>query len=259
MTTSSNLLAIFAITGTLTVSAVDPVTAGSLDASMADALSGRFVADGDLTILPAVAPTQGSAPPSYNYKEALPDYVNVLDIAHKLAPPAALYAHLTGVWDHVMGGEFGVDSHVSEGDTSIATAALMFNLNPTAPPAGSVPLLISATGVHANAIYSVVRRSTLVSGTASFGELIITGSLLGGMTLTYSGTPPANYILFSNAEVSITLNEQVATTATCTVDQECTVTDGIQVVAVHVALTNADIAGRIVSGDFFLGEAQAGN
>src|SRR5262249_50430228 len=74
----ANLLAIFAITGTLTVSAVDPVTAGSLDASMADALSGRFVADGDLTILPAVAPTQGSAPPSYNYKEALPDYATVL-------------------------------------------------------------------------------------------------------------------------------------------------------------------------------------
>jgi len=88
---------------------------------------------------------------------------------------------------------------------------------------------------------------------------MITGSLLGGMTLTYSGTPPANYVLFSNAEVSITLNEQVATTATCTVGQECTVTDGIQVVAVHVALTNADIAGRIVSGDFFLGEAQARN
>jgi hypothetical protein len=60
-----------------------------------------------------------------------------------------------------------------------------------------------------------------------------------------------NYLLFSNAEVSITLNEQVA--------KECTVTDGIQVVAVHVALTNADVAGRIVSGDFFLGEAQAGN
>jgi hypothetical protein len=40
-----------------------------------------------------------------------------------------------------MGGEFGVDSHVSEGDSSIATAALMLNLNPTRPPAGIVPLL----------------------------------------------------------------------------------------------------------------------
>ena len=246
--TKSLSFAIFAIIGTLTASAVGPVMA---DASMADALAGRFIADGDLTILPAVAPTQGNAPPSYNYKEAVPDYVTVLDIAHNGAPPAALYAHLTGVWDHVMGGEFGADSHVSEGDTSIATALLMLNLDPMPSPAGSVPMLISATGVHASASYRVVRGSSLVSGTAEFSELMITGTLLGGRTLTYSGIPPVNYLLFSNAEVSITLNEQVA--------KECTVTDGIQVVAVHVALTNADIAGRIVSGDFFLGEAQAGN
>jgi hypothetical protein len=188
----------------------------------------------------------------------MPDYANVLDIAHKLAPPAALYAHLTGVWDHVMGGEFE-DSHVSEGDSSIATAALMFNLNPMPPPTGIVPLLISATRVHASASYRVVRGATLVSGTASFDQLMITGALLGGMTLTYSGIPPVNHRLFSNAEVTITLNEQVPTTATCTVGQECTITDGIQVVAVHVALTNADIAGRVVSGDLFVGEAQAGS
>jgi hypothetical protein len=87
---------------------------------------------------------------------------------------------------------------------------------------------------------------------------MITGALLGGMT-PYSGIPPVNYLLFSNAEVTITLNEHVPTTATCPAGQECTVTDGIQVVAAHVALTNADIAGRVVSGDFFLGEAQAGN
>jgi hypothetical protein len=257
MTTSLNALAIFAITGTLTASAMGPVMAGSLDASMADALSGRFVADGDLTALSAVVPTQGSAPPSYNHKDTLPDYAKVLNIART---PTALYAHLTGVWDHVMGSGFGVESHVSEGDASIATAALMLNLNPPPPTADIVPLLISATRVHASASYRVVSRSTLVSGTASFGELIITGSLLRGTTLTYSGTPPENYLLFSNAEVSITLNEQVATTVTCVVGQECTVIpDGIHVEAVHVALTKADIFGRIVSGDFFLGEAQAGN
>jgi hypothetical protein len=256
MTTSLNSLAIFAITGALTALAATPVMGGSLDASMADALSARFVADGDLTTLPAVALTQGSAP-SYNHKNALPDYAEVLNIAHA---PAGLYAHLTGVWDHVMGSGFGVDSHVSEGDASIATAALMLNLNPPPPTAGIVPLLISATGVHASASYRVVSRSTLVSGTASFGELIITGSLFGGTTLTYSGTPPANYLLFSNAEVSITLNEQVATMVTCVVGQECTVIpEAFHVEAAHIALTKADIFGRIVSGDFFLGEAQAGN
>jgi hypothetical protein len=115
--------------------------------------------------------------------------------------------------------------------------------------------------VQASASYSVVvPRPSLVSGTASFGELTITGSLLEGKTLTYSGTPPANYTLFSNAEVSITLNEVIeATTVTCVVGQGCTVIPGgIHVAAVHVALTNANIFGRNVSGDFFLGEAQAG-
>jgi hypothetical protein len=260
MTTSLNSLAIFAVTGTLAAFAVGSVMAGSLDAR-AVALSGRFIADGYLTILPAVAPAQGTAPPSYNQKDAMPDYIKVLNIGHKLTQPAALYAHLTGVWDHVMGSGIGVDGHVSEGDTSVATAALMLNLNPP-PTAGIVPLvplLISASGVHASA---VVSGSMLVSGTASFGELTITGSLLGGRTLTYNGTPPANYTLFSNTEVSITLNEQfiVATTVTCVVSQECTVIPGsIHVEAVHVALTKADIFGRIVSGDLFLGEAQGGN
>jgi hypothetical protein len=196
MSTSLNSLAIFAVTGTLAAFAVGSVMAGSLDASMAVALSGRFIADGYSTILPAVAPAQGTAPPSYNQKDALPDYAKVLNIGQKLTQPAALYAHLTGVWDHVMGSGIGVDSHVSEGDTSIATAALMLNLNPPPPSAGIVPLvplLISATGVHANASYRIVSGSTLVSGTASFGELTITGSLLGGRTLTYNGMPPANY------------------------------------------------------------------
>jgi hypothetical protein len=47
---------------------------------------------------------------------------------------------------------------------------------------------------------------------------------------------------------------------TCVVGKGCTVIPGgIYVKAVHVALTKANIFGRIVSGDIFLGEAQAGS
>jgi hypothetical protein len=265
MTTSLNPPAILAISGTLAALAAAPVMAGSLDASMADALSARFTANGFLTTLPAVAPVQGSAQPSYNNQDSLPGYNKTLIIADKLEPPPALYAYLTGIWNHVMGSGVGVDSYGSEGDTKIATAELSLNLNRPAT-AGILtlvpPLQISATQVQASASYNVVvPRRTFVSGTANFGELTITGSLVGGETLTSSGTPPANHILFSNAEVSITLNEQAieATTLTCVVGQGCTVIPGgIYVAAVHVALTKANIFGRIVSGDFFLGEAQAG-
>ncbi len=256
--------AIVAITGTLTALGAGPVMA--LDASMADALSAHFTADGFSTTLPAVAPAQGTAPPAYNQQDALPGYVKTLNIADKLEPPPALYAQLTGIFDHATGSGIGVNSYGSGADTSIATAALSLNLNPPPPAAGIaplVPLQIGATKVQASANYNVVvPRPPFVSGTASFGTLTIAGSLLGGSSLPpYSGTPPANHILFSNAAVTITLNEQSieAELVTCVVGQGCTVTPGgIKVAAVHVALTNASIFGRIVSGDIYLGEAQAG-
>jgi hypothetical protein len=264
MTTSFNPFVVLAITGTFTALSVGQGMAGSLDASMADALSGQFIVNGFSTTLPAVAPVQGSAPPSYDQRNSLLGYDKVQNIAHHQAPPIALHAHLTGVWNHVMGTGMGVDSHGSEADTQIATAALSLNLNPPPPTAVPlVPLEISATGVQASANYNVVvPRPAFVSGTASFDDLTITGSLLEGKTLTYRGTPPANYTLFSNAELTITLNEQVtvATLVTCVINRDCTVTPGgIHVRAVHVALTKADIFGRIVSGDVFLGEAHAGN
>src|ERR1700681_260381 len=124
MTTSLNLPAILAIAGTLAALAAAPVMAGSLDASMADALSARFTANGFVTTLPAVAPVHGSAQPSYNKQDSLPGYNKILNIADKLEPPPALYAYLTGIWNHVMGSGIGVDSDGSEGDTKIATAEL---------------------------------------------------------------------------------------------------------------------------------------
>jgi hypothetical protein len=254
------------ITGTLTAFATGPVIAASLDSSTADALSAGFTADGFLTTLPPVARVKGSAPPAYNEQVALAVYDKTLNIADRLAPPPALFVHLTGINDHVAGSGIGIDSFSSEGDTEIATTALSVNLNPPPPTASPVPfppLQVIATGVQANADYSVVvPQPPVVHGTANFSELTITGTLVGGKTLTFSGTPPMNHILFRNSEVTITLNEQiiVATTVTCVVPQGCTVTPGgIQVKAIHIVLTNANIFGRIVSGDVFLGEAQAGS
>jgi hypothetical protein len=72
MTTSLNRLAIIAISGALTALAATPVMAGSLDASMADALSARFTAKGFLTTLPAVAQVQVRAAPGAPSRPAVP-------------------------------------------------------------------------------------------------------------------------------------------------------------------------------------------
>jgi hypothetical protein len=48
-------------------------------------------ANGFLTTLPAVAPVQGSAQPSYNNQDSLPGFNKTLIIADKLEPLPALY------------------------------------------------------------------------------------------------------------------------------------------------------------------------
>jgi hypothetical protein len=266
MTTSLNSFAMVAIAGALTALAAGPILAASLDSSTADALSAGFTADGFLTTLPPVAQVHGSAPPAYNKQIVLPVYDKILNIANRLAPPPELFVHLTGIDDHVMDSGIGIDNFSSEGDTKIATTALslVFNpLPPTAGPPAQLLLGVTATAVQASADYSVVvPQPPVVHATANFSELTITGALVGGKTLTFSGNPPVNHILFRNSDVTITLNEQiiVATTVTCVVPQGCTVTPGgIHVKALHIVLTNANIFGRIVSGDVFLGEAQAGS
>jgi hypothetical protein len=265
MTTWLNPLVRLPIIGTLTVLSAGPVLAGSLDDSMADALSARFIADGFLTILPPVAPAQGSAPPAYNKTTSTPLFDETLDIANKLAPPPALFVHLTGIADHAIGSGIGIDSFSSAGDSTIATAALSLNLNPPPPTATAVPfvpLQIGATAVQANASFSVVvPQPPVVTGNTNFGHLTITGSLVGNKVLTFSGTPPVNHVLFTSPEVTITLNEQliVGALVTCFPGQGCKVIPGgIFVRPVHVRLTNANIFGRIVSGSIILGQAQAG-
>jgi hypothetical protein len=263
MMTSFKAFAIVSITGMLT--AAVPAMAASLDSSSADALSARFTADGFVTTLPPVAHVKGSAPPPYDKQISLPAFDKVLNIADKIAPPPAFYINLTRITDHVTGSGIGVDNFSSEGDTKVATAALALNLNPPPPTATGivpfVPLQVIASAVQSSASFSdVVPRPPVVAGTSNFGALTISGTLLGGKTVAFEGTPPPNHVLFSNAEVTITLNEQliVATTVTCVVDQGCTVIPGgIFVKALRVSLTNANIFGRIVSGDFFLGESEA--
>ncbi len=251
------------MTGAFTMLAAGSATAW--ETSSADVLSASFVASGTTTFTPAVAPAGGFAPPAYNVENALPGYTNTLNIAGTSSPPIALYSQLTAIFDHAsaVGGLQGATS-IAEADTAIGDVTLSLNLNPPPPAPTTLPLQITASsGPRAlQAVQGSVSFDgalATITGTASLGELKITGSLVGNQTLSYSGTPPADYVLFQNAEVTITLNEhgRLATPLFCTVTGGCPVlVGGIHVAAVHVQLTNATIFGRTVSGDIYLGEAQ---
>lgn len=267
MSTLSRRLSVPAIGAILVAFAGSPAIAGSLDSSRADALSGQFMDLHIVTNLPPVALVQGGAPPAYSKSVSRRSYDKVLDIANpSTQPPAALYSNLQGISDHVAGSGIGVDSYGSEGDSKIASASLSLNLDPPPPGADAapmVPLSIVATNIRASANYSVVvPQPPVATGSTSFGNLVVTGSLVDNKHLSFVGTPAPNTVLFSDANVTITLNQQliVASTVTCVSSPGCTVSpERILVDAVHVTLNNASIFGRIVSGDFGLGEAQAGS
>jgi hypothetical protein len=258
MMTSFKAFAIVSIVGMLT--AAVPAMAASLDSSSADALSARFTAD-DAT--PGGA-CEGHRPAALQRADLVAGLrQNPEHCRQDRAATGVLYpSH--GHHGPCGGQRIGVDAFSSEGDTKVATAALALNLSPPPPTATGivplVPLQVIATSVQSSASFSnVIPEPPVVRGTSNFGALTISGTLVG-KTLTFEGTPPPNHVLFSNAGVTITLNGQliVATTVTCVVNQGCTVLPGgIFVKALHVTLTNANVFGRIVTGDFFLGESQA--
>lgn len=239
---------------------------GALDASRADAISARFLVGQFATTLPPVALAAGSAPPAYNKHAARASFDTILKIADgpSSAVPAALYVHLFGITDHASGNMIAVDGFGAQSETKIAAADMSLDLDP--PPAGGTvapltPLRISATGIQASADYTVVvPQFRQAAASASFASLRIMGALVGGKTITYSGTPPANFTLFSTEAVTIILNQQIieAAVGTCTVSKGCAITPGgILANAVHVELSNADIGGHLVSGSVSLGTVSA--
>ncbi len=249
---------------TLAVAHVARAQPAIMVSSTADALSASFTANGLGTVLPPVAPITGSAPPSYSKSVSLASYSKTLNIAYQsgAAVTPAFFVTMTGLTDHVSGSALGIDSYGASGNTSATAAELSLNLNPP-PPSGPVPLpplTIVAKGVTAGASYSVVvPEGPSVYGTATFTSLQVSGSLVGDRTLKYAGTPPANYVLFSSPQMTITLNHQIAVSdVVCMPNGVCTVTPfSITEAAVFVTLANASIFGRLVSGSFALGDTVA--
>jgi hypothetical protein len=123
-----------------------------------------------------------------------------------------------------------------------------------------MPLLsVAATQVADAANASlVVPTAATFSGTASFGSLSISGSLIGTTPVTVSGDVAANTTLFSGNGVTIVGNAQIidehvaCTKAACTVRQT-----GIHVHALAIYLDEVAIGSQTVSGEIVLGGSDA--
>jgi hypothetical protein len=224
--------------------------------SSANGLSGYVDYDGRATQIGPVGLAAGAAPPPFEQttKVRLYDHSYGLDAGNPVHP--ALNAELTNVADTAASPGIGVDSIGTAATSDIGSAAI---LSADYPPAvmGIVGLDVQASFIHSASTASYVfgANRALLAGGASFGSLSIQGALIGN-TVTFSGTPAANAVLYSSPTVTITLDKQAISDflppSGGAVGPNRITTD-----ALDIHLNNAQLFGKTISGDIVLGESSA--
>jgi hypothetical protein len=177
-------------------------------------------------------------------------------------PTPTIFLNAGDVNSEVKSSGIEIDSETSQATSSIGNASLMLNLNPLPPSANSVVpipyLQVMGKNFTSQASFNTVFPSNITAtGSASVHNLQIIGSLVGGQTLTYSGSAPPNTVLYDSPTVTITLNRQMEVgLISCSPD--CKFTPySITVTAVAIDLNKADIDGHKVTGEIVIGESTA--
>ena len=236
-----------------------------LVSSSADGLSGDLSVGRSQTSLGPVGLVGGTAPPAFDDLQTVPSFRHTyhLDRAH----PSRLTLQLgaKGVADEASSAGIGVDDIGTEATASIDSAHFLLTDNPLSTLA-IVGLSVSATSIKSSADASYVFGSDqgFLGGDASFGSLSISGALVDGKTLTFSGDAAANTVLYKSATVTITLDKQTLSdffppspvvppiSAATAITPNVITTD-----ALDIHFNNAPLFGTHVSGDIVLGQTTA--
>jgi hypothetical protein len=223
-------------------------------------ISASFSSGGATTVINPVNPLKGGTSTTFDKTANSGAYQKTLLLAAGATPVPALVVSAKNFQSHVKGG-FGVDTISAEGDANATGLDISLQLYPPVP--GPVPqpfLHITAAAVHDNGSYNLVVPALAgVDASAFISGLTVTGTLLHGVTLQYSGAPARNHILFQSPTMTITLDQRIsAELISCT--PKCVITPvSIGATAIEITLTNANINGHKVSGQIDIGGTAAGS
>jgi hypothetical protein len=235
-----------------------------LVSSLADSFSGNLDADGFTTTFSPFDLVSGAAPPAYDYTRTLAAFDKTYDLtpAEANSPTLdqanslTLEMQATHMVDTASSAGIGVDSIGANGAANLASAnfVLADNLLSTLSVLG---LSVEASGIHSDSNSSLVSgpNEAVLSGDASFQSLTVTGALVGGKTLTFSGDAAANTVLYSSSTVTITLDAQtllLPPAATSGIIGPSITTD-----AIDIRFNDAKFGGHTISGDFAIGQSSA--
>jgi hypothetical protein len=225
-------------------------------------LSASFTTDGVGTALGPVNGLDSGTARTYDKTKSIAAYSKQLILTADGGSPPTLTVDTMAERSHVKGG-FGVDTDSAAGTASVASINL--KLAPYTPPNSDViaaPYLqITATRVSEAASYNVIAivpSRTTVSATGTIDTLTVAGPLVGGKTLTFSGSPKESTVLYQSPTVTITLNQKI-TTALISCSPKCVFTPySINATGIDVTLNNAKLGKHTVSGDISIASGAGG-
>jgi len=224
--------------------------------SSADSFSGNLDASGSTTTISPFALVSGEAPPAYNDTSSIASYDHTYDLTPGDPNPLLLHMRASDIVNNaeslpeVIAGQIGAQGTADIGSVNFS---LIDNVSPTLEALG---LSVKATGIESESDSSVGPNSDgFLSGDASFHSLTITGGLVGGETLTFSGNAAANTVLYKSSTVTITLDEQTlllppgATSGT--------IGPSITTDAIDIQLNHAKVGAQTITGAFDIGQSSA--
>jgi hypothetical protein len=239
---------------------VSTLCAGSALASSSSAfgLSANFTVGGINTAIEPVNPLNNGTAAVYNKTRNSGAYSTALTLDTGTAPPVLTVAasNLRSHVSHLFG--LGSSFVVAEA----AASGLNLNLAPLKGTSGVVVapyLQITAERVEQTGNYNhtAPNRTTAVSEGA-IKNLVVTGTLVGGKTLKFSGAPKPDQILFQSPTVTITLGQSISA-ALISCEPKCVTTPYfINISGLQVTLTDAVMGNRKVSGQITVDGGHAG-
>jgi hypothetical protein len=226
--------------------------------SSADSFSGTLNANGSTTTISPYALVSGEAPPAYDDTSS----IGLVDRTYHLTPgdPNSLLLDMRASdivnnaesLPHVIAGQIG-----AQGTADIGSANLTLTDSPNPMlPLSVLELSVNATGIQSQSDSSVgPDGGSFLGGDASFHSLTITGLMVGGETLTFSGNAAADTVLYKSSTVTITLDEQ-----TLLLPPGATggaIGPSITTDAIDIQLNHAHFAGQTITGDLAIGQSSA--
>jgi hypothetical protein len=242
-------------------SGAEPATTAS---SEAYAVRAAFLTGENETALAPIGDITGTAPPSYELSTTMPSVTASLLLDGNPEPLPDLVVSLKGVDSKAASPGSTADS-LATAEASLRSAQLTLQYFPPVPAADQEPqpfLLLSVGRLSADAGYrQVLPGGTAGSGKAQIDSLSISGGLVDGKTLSYSGSPSANTVLYQSPTVVIYLDRQIQQGSAdcetpvngCVFDVQGQITN-----AIDIRLHDAKLGSRTVSGLIVVGHAAAG-